>query len=66
MLLLDEPTASLDRTTAEAAEQLLYRWQSEASAERALIWVSHDLEQSKRMSDRRLQMRLGRIETEEG
>jgi len=66
MLLLDEPTASLDRATAEAAEQLLYRWQIEAPAERALIWVSHDLEQSKRMSDRTLHMHLGRIETEEG
>jgi putative ABC transport system ATP-binding protein len=65
ILLLDEPTASLDRATAEAAEELLYRWQIEASAERTLIWVSHDLEQSKRMSGRRLRMHLGRIETEE-
>jgi putative ABC transport system ATP-binding protein len=65
MLLLDEPTASLDNATAEAAEELLYRWQVEAAGERSLVWVSHDLEQSKRMSDRRLQMQLGGIQTEQ-
>jgi putative ABC transport system ATP-binding protein len=65
MLLLDEPTASLDRATAEAAEELLDRWQLEAPHERNFIWVSHDLEQAKRMSGRRLQMRLGGIQTEE-
>ena len=65
MLLLDEPTASLDRATAEAAEELLHRWQHEASRERSFIWVSHDLEQAKRMSGRRLQMHLGGIQTEE-
>jgi putative ABC transport system ATP-binding protein len=64
MLLLDEPTASLDKTTAEAAEELLYRWQLEAPGERSFIWVSHDLEQAKRMSGRRLQMHLGGIQTE--
>jgi putative ABC transport system ATP-binding protein len=65
MLLLDEPTASLDNATAKAAEELLYRWQNKAGGERSFIWVSHDLEQAKRMSDRSLQMRLGAIQTEE-
>jgi putative ABC transport system ATP-binding protein len=65
MLLLDEPTASLDRATADAAEVLLHQWQYEASGERSFIWVSHDLEQAKRMSDRRLQMHMGGIQTEE-
>ena len=65
MLLLDEPTASLDRATADVAEELLYRWQQEASRERSFIWVSHDLEQAKRMSDRRLQMHVGGIQIEE-
>jgi putative ABC transport system ATP-binding protein len=65
MLLLDEPTASLDRATADATEELLNRWQHEASHERSFIWVSHDLEQAKRMSDRRLQMHLGGIQSEE-
>jgi putative ABC transport system ATP-binding protein len=64
-ILLDEPTASLDGATAEAAEELLDRWQRESSGERSFIWVSHDLEQAKRMSGRRLQMHLGEVQTEE-
>jgi putative ABC transport system ATP-binding protein len=65
ILLLDEPTASLDRATAEAAEELLDRWQREGSRERGFIWVGHDLEQSTRMSGRKLRMNLGGIPTEE-
>ena len=65
MLLLDEPTASLDNATAEAAEELVYRWQLEASGARSFIWVSHDIEQSKRMSGRRLQMHQGGIQPDE-
>jgi putative ABC transport system ATP-binding protein len=65
MLLLDEPTASLDNATAEAAEELVYRWQLEASGARSFIWVSHDIEQSKRMSGRRLQMHQGGIQLDE-
>jgi putative ABC transport system ATP-binding protein len=65
MLLLDEPTASLDSATAETVEGILYRWQREVPFERATIWVSHDLEQAIRMSSRRLQMQAGGILTEE-
>ena len=65
MLLLDEPTASLDRATADTAEELLDRWQREASRDRSFIWVSHDFEQAKRMSGRRLQMHFGGIQTEQ-
>ncbi len=65
ILLLDEPTASLDRATAESAEELLRAWQREDSHERAFIWVSHDLEQAERMSVRRLRMRVGAIGSEE-
>ena len=65
MFLLDEPTSSLDNSTAEAAEELLDRWQLTASGERAFIWVSHDLEQAKRVNGRRLHMHLGRLNAEE-
>ena len=65
ILLLDEPTASLDSATAEAAENLLDRWQREKPRERGFIWVSHDLEQAERMSTRRLRMHLGEIHIEE-
>jgi putative ABC transport system ATP-binding protein len=65
VLLLDEPTASLDRANAEAAEGLLSRWQNEASRERSFIWVCHDLEQSKRMGSRKLRMHLGGMHSED-
>jgi putative ABC transport system ATP-binding protein len=65
MLLLDEPTASLDTATAEAAEQLLRRWQLEDSGVRSLIWVSHNLQQAERVSGRRLQMHLGGIRADD-
>lgn len=50
ILLLDEITASLDNTSARAVEQLLLRWQSSERA--TLIWVTHDLEQAERTSER--------------
>ena len=65
MLLLDEPTASLDTATAEAAEQLLHRWQLEDSGVRSFIWVTHNLRQAERVSGRRLQMHLGGIRTDD-
>jgi putative ABC transport system ATP-binding protein len=65
ILLLDEPTASLDRATAEAVEGLLDRWQRDASGERGFIWVSHDPGQAKRIRARSLRMQLGEIHEEE-
>jgi putative ABC transport system ATP-binding protein len=41
VLLLDEPTASLDPAAADAAVSLLDSWIDESSAERALLLVSH-------------------------
>jgi putative ABC transport system ATP-binding protein len=61
ILLLDEPTASLDQATAEAGESLLDRWQREKPCERGLIWVSHDLEQAERMTWRGLRINLGAV-----
>jgi len=57
VLLLDEPTAALDPTSAGEVEALISAWSS-ASA-RAYIWVTHDLAQAQRMSDRRLHMDTG-------
>lgn len=61
VLLLDEPTAALDRETAARAEALLTGWLGEAPAERALIWVSHDPAQLERVASRALQLRAGRL-----
>jgi putative ABC transport system ATP-binding protein len=62
ILLLDEPTTSLDLGTARAIEELLLRWLSEAPAERAFLWVSHDSDQVRRVADKSLRMNGGRLE----
>ncbi|NUQ60900.1 MAG: ATP-binding cassette domain-containing protein [Pirellulales bacterium] len=60
VLLLDEPTAALDAATAAAAEQLLNSWASEVPG-RAIVWVSHDAAQSRRMATRTVSMFAGRL-----
>jgi putative ABC transport system ATP-binding protein len=73
VLLLDEPTASLDPGSARAIEALIDAWcgarvaQAEqaardaqaAQAERAFIWVSHDPAQAARVATRHLTMQAG-------
>jgi putative ABC transport system ATP-binding protein len=65
VLLLDEPTASLDQATAQALEAVLDRWLTARLEKRALVWVSHDREQALRMTGRRISLRSGRLVTEE-
>jgi ABC-type iron transport system FetAB ATPase subunit len=50
VLLLDEPTANLDQHNTERVEDLVKRYQTEQQC--ALIWVTHDLAQAKRMGAR--------------
>ena len=50
VLLLDEPTASLDSATARAIEALIIEWVG-AERDRAYIWTSHDRAQLERISD---------------
>ena len=64
VLLLDEPTASLDPVTAHAVEELLDAWFAAGQASRALVWVSHDFDQAHRVTSQRLSMRHGRLEAE--
>lgn len=52
VLLLDEPTAALDRQTTEQVEALIGNWVKDAT-ERACCWVSHDPAQQSRLGDRR-------------
>jgi putative ABC transport system ATP-binding protein len=63
ILLLDEPTASLDSTTSQAVERTLETWLAQESG-RALVWVSHDLEQTERMTTRQIRLRGGCLDTE--
>lgn len=62
VLLLDEPTASLDRDTTRAIERLIDRWFTERPGARALIWISQDPGQARRVANRALWMQAGRLE----
>ena len=61
VLLLDEPTASLDTATANDIEQLIARWSKERDGLRATVWVTHDTEQSTRVAKRFLRMSSGQL-----
>jgi putative ABC transport system ATP-binding protein len=61
MLLLDEPTASLDGHAMQAIEQLIDRWFDELPGERAFVWISHDPEQARRVAGRTLQIDSGQM-----
>ncbi|MEL6616332.1 MAG: ATP-binding cassette domain-containing protein [Bacteroidota bacterium] len=51
MLLLDEPTASLDPDATDAVESLISDWLDE-DASRAVVWTSHSRDQRSRVTDR--------------
>jgi putative ABC transport system ATP-binding protein len=54
VLLLDEPTASLDGVTTAAVEALLIAWL--AAGPRAAVLISHDSEQIERFATRTLEL----------
>mgnify|MGYP003945430013 CR=1 FL=1 len=62
VLLLDEPTASLDPESSHAIEGLVRAWFDADPGRHASIWVSHDPAQAARMSERRLTMRAGTLD----
>jgi putative ABC transport system ATP-binding protein len=60
ILLLDEPTSSLDAVTAEKIEGLLLGMRGERNL--TMLWVTHDREQAKRIGGRKFLLRDGRLE----
>ncbi len=60
ILLLDEPTASLDPAATELVERVLLDWKN-SEGSRAWIWTSHDANQIARVSSQVFRMRAGRL-----
>jgi putative ABC transport system ATP-binding protein len=60
ILLLDEPTSSLDALSAQRIEKLLLDLQKERDL--TILWVTHEKEQVERIGGRRLILRDGRLE----
>lgn len=62
VLLLDEPTSSLDAGSAEKIEKLLLNLRQEKNL--TMLWVTHEREQAERIGGRRLVLKDGRLEEE--
>lgn len=58
ILLLDEPTASLDAETASRAERVIHDW-LDADPSRAALWTSHDPAVLERFRNERLVLQRG-------
>jgi ABC-type iron transport system FetAB ATPase subunit len=62
VLLLDEPTANLDADNAARVEMLLDDWRKINGT--AVLWITHDREQARRVAQRRFRLEAGRIAPE--
>ncbi|MEZ5851373.1 MAG: ABC transporter ATP-binding protein [Hyphomicrobiaceae bacterium] len=63
LLLLDEPTASLDPDTADWVREKLERYASERQA--TIVLASHNMAEVERLSDRVIMLERGRIVADE-
>lgn len=59
VLLLDEPTSALDPIATHRIEEILLKLRDESGL--TLIWVSHSIEQARRVADRVLFLQEGHI-----
>ncbi|MBF0455693.1 MAG: ATP-binding cassette domain-containing protein [Magnetococcales bacterium] len=59
VLLLDEPTANLDPTTSRQVESLILDYKQRHRV--PVLWVSHDLDQVKRVADRHFDIRSNQL-----
>ncbi len=63
VLLLDEPTANLDKTNVGRVETLINRYVEAKDA--CVVWVSHSRSQARRVADRVIWFYDGRLSLEE-
>jgi len=61
VLLLDEPTASLDPYAKREVEALMAAFAAQADKRATLLWASHNLGQVKRLASRVVYLEAGRI-----
>ncbi|MFQ6042414.1 MAG: ABC transporter ATP-binding protein [Candidatus Poribacteria bacterium] len=59
VLLLDEPTANIDRRNAEVIEKLIQKIQSEQNT--LIVMTTHDLSQAYRLADKIISLLSGRV-----
>jgi len=59
VLLLDEPTSSMDPETVTRVEAFIKAYAKENNT--AILWISHDPEQIKRISDRHLKIQQNKL-----
>ena len=62
VVLLDEPTAALDRDSTLHVERLLSTWLAQAADRRAIVWVSHDAPQVQRVTMREVHLKNGHLQ----
>ncbi len=63
VLLLDEATANLDPTNRDRVEAVVEHYRTDQEA--AVLWVSHDPDQRRRLGGRSLVIQDGRLEPEQ-
>jgi len=61
VLLLDEPTASLDPHAKREVEALMAEFASSQERPLTLVWASHNLGQVKRLATRVIYLEFGRV-----
>jgi ABC-type iron transport system FetAB ATPase subunit len=62
VLLLDEPTANLDTENCLRVEEMINNYRRDNQC--GVLWVSHNLEQRKRVSDHSYIINAGKLELE--
>ncbi len=60
VLLLDEPTAALDKNTATNLIALLINW-LHSDSQRAILWITHDSDSTMAFADSHWHMQTGRL-----